>query len=420
MLREKLSALVIAYNRAPIIGTCVRALGFADELIVVDKSSTDGTGAIAAQYADLVITVPWSPTVEETRAFAVAQCTHDWIVCLDDDECLNIEAIRFIQAELAAPRADVYGLLQRHYILGTHDEAAYYWPEYQIRLFRREAVTFKGTVHGGTAVHSDNVMQVAPDTGVAIHHLSHRDVAQWIEKTNRYTSRLDRERVTDYGKSLADFAHRSIDHWLSQTRDVSPGGYPEAVAILRSTYDLIDRLKIWEEERGLDGAAEFQRICASLDAEYATLGVARDRGGEAATTTPASPRTLDEHDVLRKRLAEFRAHHKALTVERDAHAAEATRLASELSQLAMAQDEIQRALDAERLRAEQIGVAFSRAQVESIAQRQRAEQAESRIAALECNQELLRHDHNLLQGSLRLFLRGYLPLLRRHLLGQRP
>ena len=123
-MREKLSALVIAYNRAPIIGTCVRALGFADELIVVDKSSTDGTGAIAAQYADLVITVPWSPTVEETRAFAVAQCTHDWIVCLDDDECLNIEAIRFIQAELAAPRADVYGLLQRHYILGTHDEAA--------------------------------------------------------------------------------------------------------------------------------------------------------------------------------------------------------------------------------------------------------------------------------------------------------
>jgi glycosyltransferase involved in cell wall biosynthesis len=62
LLREKLSALVIAYNRAPIIGTCVRALGFADELIVVDKSSTDGTGAIAAQYADLVITVPWSPT----------------------------------------------------------------------------------------------------------------------------------------------------------------------------------------------------------------------------------------------------------------------------------------------------------------------------------------------------------------------
>jgi hypothetical protein len=43
----------------------------------------------------------------------------------------------------------------------------------------------------------------------------------------------------------------------------------------------------------------------------------------------------------------------------------------------------------------------------------RAEQAEARIAVLE-------HEHNLLQGSLRLFLRSYLPLLWRHLSGQRP
>src|ERR1700677_3077727 len=38
---EKVSAFVISYNRAAIIGTCLRALRFADEVIVVDKSSTD-------------------------------------------------------------------------------------------------------------------------------------------------------------------------------------------------------------------------------------------------------------------------------------------------------------------------------------------------------------------------------------------
>ena len=72
-----LSAVVIRDNRASLIGTCVRALGFPDEVIVVDKSSTDGTAAIAARHADRVITVPWSPTVEETRAFAVERCAHD-------------------------------------------------------------------------------------------------------------------------------------------------------------------------------------------------------------------------------------------------------------------------------------------------------------------------------------------------------
>jgi hypothetical protein len=263
-LREKLSAVVVSYNRALLIGTCARALGFADEVIVVDKSSTDGTAEIAARYADRVITVPWSPTVEETRAFAVAQCTNNWIICLDDDECLSLEAIRFIQGELEAPRADVYGLLQRHYILGAHDEAAYYWPEHQIRLFRRGAVTFSSTVHSGIEIHSDNVLRVTEDTGAAIHHLPHQNVAQWIDKTNRYTSRVDRERVTHYGNSLARFALERTEYWLSRTRDTSPGGYPEAVSVLRATYDLIDRLKVWEEEARTGRSGRVQAdLCAT-------------------------------------------------------------------------------------------------------------------------------------------------------------
>ena len=448
MSRAKLSAVVVSYNRAPLIGTCLRALGFADEVIVVDKSSTDGTAAIAARHADRVITVPWSPTVEETRAFAVAQCTHDWIICLDDDECLSVEAILFIQAELIAPRADVYGLLQRHYILGTHDETAYYWPEHQIRLFRRGAVTFSGRVHGGTAVHSDNVLRVAPDTDAAIHNLSHEDVTQWVEKTNRYTSRLDRERVADFGQSLGRFAHDRIDYWLARTHDVSPGGYPEVVAVLRATYDLIDRLKTWEEERGVTGAVELQRVCASLDAQYLALGLLRDRTGEPVTAAPYSPRAVDEYEVLRRRLTHFRARHDALTVQhdaltvqrdaltvecdaltvqcdalafqRDANAADAARLASDLASLAALQNETQRVLDAERQRAEEAEAnsieqrrCREQAEADSIEQRRRAEQEVTHLHTLQ-------REHDLMQGSLRTFMRGYLPRLRRYLCGRRP
>lgn len=117
--RAKLSAVVISYNRAAIIGTCLRALAFADEIIVVDKSSTDGTADIAAQLADRVIVVPWSPTVEATREYAVAQCRHEWVLCLDDDECLNAAAVLYIDQELRAPRADIYFIPLRHYILGS-------------------------------------------------------------------------------------------------------------------------------------------------------------------------------------------------------------------------------------------------------------------------------------------------------------
>ena len=64
----KISAFVICFNRADVLATCLRALRFVDELIVVDKSSTDDCNAASpSPIADRVVVVPWTPTVEETR-----------------------------------------------------------------------------------------------------------------------------------------------------------------------------------------------------------------------------------------------------------------------------------------------------------------------------------------------------------------
>jgi hypothetical protein len=290
--RAKLSAFVVAYNREAIIGTCLRALSFADEILVIDKSSTDATPAIAASLADRVIRVPWTPTVEETRAFAISQCAHDWILFLDDDECFSPEAIRFIDAELRAPRADLYRFPLRHYIMGRHDERAYYWPEEHVRLIRRDAVSFLPTVHGGMALHAASQYSVPVDSGACIHHLSHRDVAQWIEKSNRYTSQPDRKRSVQTASGIGRFAHERIDDWLARGDTSDPDGYPAAVALLRAIYDLIDRLKGWEEEAGIDGETLFRDACARLDAAYAAelAPLARPHRHEApADAAPVAP-----------------------------------------------------------------------------------------------------------------------------------
>ena len=304
-----LSAFVVSFNRAAIVGTCLRGLRFADEVIVVDKSSTDDTPRIAAALADRVITVPWSPTVEETRAFAAEQCAHEWILFLDDDECLSAAAADVIRRELSAPRADAYAFPLRHYILGTHDEQAYYWPEHHVRCFRRGAVTFGPTVHAGMTLRPDRVMQVAPETGACIHHLSHQDTAQWIEKANRYTARPDRVRVAHAGQDLIGFAHARIEHWLACGRDRAPGGYPSAVALLRAVYDIVDRLKVWEEERGLDGAARFAAVCAALEAEYGAAPMQRTAAFECGN--PSIAPLPDAAELLRRSLATLRDEHDA-------------------------------------------------------------------------------------------------------------
>ncbi len=312
--RPKLSAFVVSFNRPELLGTCLRGIRFADEVIVVDKSSSEETRRIAGNLADRVITVPWSPTVEETRAFAAAQCSHEWILFLDDDECLDPAAVRFLQAELEAPQADAYAFPLRHYILGVHDERAYYWPEHHVRCFRRGAVAFGETVHAGLQICSGRVLRIGTETGVCIHHLSHQDASQWIEKANRYTSRPDRARVAHSSQDLTAFAHERIDHWIAQTRDVAPGEYPSVVALLRAVYDMIDRVKTWEEETGLDGAARFRAVCAALDATRdnpAALRCAVE--SDAAPMAPAD----DPVGALRDHLRTLRAQYDTAMRERD-------------------------------------------------------------------------------------------------------
>lgn len=347
---RKLSAFVVSFNRAPIVGTCLRGLRFADELIVVDKSSGDETPAIAASLADRVITVPWSPTVEETRAFAAAQCTHDWVLFLDDDECLSPEAAAFIRQELAEPQADAYAFPLRHYILGIHDEQAYYWPEHHVRLFRRGALRFGGTVHAGTELLTDRVQRILPETGVCIHHLSHRDVAQWVEKANRYTSRADRMRVMDAGQDVAAFAQARIAHWLSRTRDQAPGGYPATVAVLRTLYDLIDRLKVWEEEQGLDGSAHFRAVCDQLDAAYGAVPGPGQATLESAA--PVMPQAPDATELLRRSLLQQRAAHEAIVARLSQSVEDAEHRAGAADRRAAAADDARQEAERARERAE--------------------------------------------------------------------
>lgn len=268
MTAPRISGFVISYNRADLIATCLRSIRFVDDLVVVDKSSTDATRAIAERYADRVIIVPWSPTVEESRAAALARCRHDWVVFLDDDELLSPEAIMFLHRRRFT--ADAYELPLKHYVLGQFDPNAYYWPEHHLRVFRKGAVSFSPTVHGGLQRHTDRIERIAPETGICIHHLSHRDTAQWIEKTNRYTSRPDRVRC-EAEADLIRFAHARIDHWMARTRATDGTDYPAAVALLRAIYDMIDRVKCWEEVRGQDGAALFTAQCDALNHAYDLL-----------------------------------------------------------------------------------------------------------------------------------------------------
>ena len=414
---EKLSAFVVTYNRASLLETCLCAASFADELIVIDKSSTDDSAAVAARYADRVERVPWSPTVEETRAFAASLCRHEWVLCLDDDEILSPETGPYLRRNLAEWNADILTIPYRHYILGVHDERAYYWPEVRHCLFRKGAIEFIPTVHGGVALQSGRIVSIPANSGVCIHHLSYQDVAGWIERTNRYTSRPDRIEADGEAGNLIRFAHDRIDYWMRRTDEPSGNDYPTAVALLRAIYDMVDRLKAWETERGIDGAEMFriaQRTMVPL-IEGRTGHVQRNGGvagapamAELSHANPAGgvagpPDTM----AMQGMLVQLRAAEAQLRERSAAAVSSALSLAGARRDLA----DTTGALAVTRLELDD-----ARAMLQQTCAT--LDQAWATEAQLTTDLTSTRQQLERVSGSARRFIWQYLPKLRRHLLRQ--
>lgn len=103
-----LSAPLIVKDEAPRLGKCLRSLdGVADEIIVLDTGSTDGTMDVARQYTDLVFASerftadipPEQFHFGDARNEALAHCKGDWILSIDADEQLHQDGLRtFIES----------------------------------------------------------------------------------------------------------------------------------------------------------------------------------------------------------------------------------------------------------------------------------------------------------------------------------
>jgi glycosyltransferase involved in cell wall biosynthesis len=183
--RPKLSACIITLNEADRIEVCLAALGFCDEIVVVDAHSSDATRSIATRLGARVIERDW-PGYRSQKQFATDAASHDWVLSVDADERVTpalrteIEALRaggFVGARgWTIPRlTDYFGRFLRH---GNA------WPERQIRLYDRRAAHWVGyEVHEKIAV--DGAVGALRQP---LEHYAYRDLDDHLAKLDRYAS----------------------------------------------------------------------------------------------------------------------------------------------------------------------------------------------------------------------------------------
>ena len=81
----KISVYIIAFNEIDKIRDCINSVLWADEIILADSHSTDGTSELAIALGAKVIHIPFKG-YGNLRNQALKHCNGDWIFSLDSDE----------------------------------------------------------------------------------------------------------------------------------------------------------------------------------------------------------------------------------------------------------------------------------------------------------------------------------------------
>lgn len=139
----KVSVTVICRDEADHIEGALASVRWADEIVVVDSGSTDGTVEIARRFTDRVVVRDW-PGYAAQKEHAASLASHDWILSIDADERVSEALAAEIRGILARePREAAFRMprMTRHFGRWLRTTDAY--PDYQVRLYDRRRAHWK-------------------------------------------------------------------------------------------------------------------------------------------------------------------------------------------------------------------------------------------------------------------------------------
>lgn len=190
----KISAVLIVHNGERHLDRVLAAVGFCDEILVLDSGSTDHTREICASHNARVEHQPFlGYGLQKQRAVDLAK--HDWVLVIDDDEVLDYEAATTVQVLDYADPTRAWRLRRRTYIGAREIRYGQWSPDYSLRLFNRTYGQFNDReIH--ESVETSGTVLTLPG---ALHHYSYTDYADVFARCGSY-ARKKAMRYRDEGR----------------------------------------------------------------------------------------------------------------------------------------------------------------------------------------------------------------------------
>jgi len=246
----KLSVAVITRDEEQHIEGALESVAWADEIVVVDSESTDGTVRIARGFTDRVSVHPWEGYIAQ-KNYAASLAAHDWVLSLDADERVTPALAADIRSTLAGePACAAYRMPRVTWHLGRWIRTTDWYPDHQVRLYDRRRARWTGRyVHEHMTV-DGAVGSLAGE----LQHFAYRDIADHLETIDRYTTYAARQ-MHESGRR-AGWPQLGLHPPLAFLRNyVARGGFRDGtagliVSAMNAYYVFLKFAKLWELTRG--------------------------------------------------------------------------------------------------------------------------------------------------------------------------
>lgn len=246
MVKPTISVAVIAKNEADRISRLLESVSFADEVVVVDSGSSDGTQVLCEQMGARVLYNEW-PGYANQKNFAMEQTKSEWVLNLDADEEVSAALAEEISnaVRYAAPEVHGFSMPRLSRYLGRWIKHGGWYPDYKVRLVRKGSGRWRGdSLHEKLMVDGD-IKRLSKSI---IHHV-YRQISDQVKTINRFSDVYAANRApAGSGFVLAGAGHALVKFlecyvWKIGVLDGIPG---LIIAMNSAWYVFLKHAKAWE------------------------------------------------------------------------------------------------------------------------------------------------------------------------------
>jgi (heptosyl)LPS beta-1,4-glucosyltransferase len=224
----------------------------ADEIVVIDQGSTDKTSDIAKKAGAKVFSHESVDYVEKARNFAISKANGDWILVLDPDEEISDFLARKIKDVIKNNKADYYRISRKNIVFGKWLKHSRWWPDYNIRLFRKGKVSWNEVIHAVPMTQGVGG-EIKDKEELAIIHHHYANIDQYLERMIRYSRVQSEELIKNkYEFNWTDLVTKPVNEFLS--RYFAGKGYKDGLhgltlSILQAFSEFIVYVRVWGKNK---------------------------------------------------------------------------------------------------------------------------------------------------------------------------